>query len=176
MANRITSQTIEPSTITITGELMKGTEELVVAHGMCEAYLGKDMPVSLVTVSYAIDEPRKPLPTVEDYPLNHLETVIGGHTQTPIEGVTVSDKYIFNGVGDWPATVVVQYRGGIPPQVFDAIVRQARVLADRDDRAPECMDWNIGRGALDKKQNPQYRTGLPSDVKHMLFPYKTIGF
>lgn len=185
MVNMATSHIIEPSLIIIEEKQIGGRvgsppeiirrykEELIAAHGMVEAYLNAKRPISLVTATYDIIDSSQALAAVEDYPINSLITVLDGSNNEPIT-TDNDDKHIWPST-QWPTTVVAQYRGGIEPPVYDAIVRQAEVLSSRDNDAPENINF-LGLPDFDPKKDPRYRTGLSTDVRQMLSPFRVIGF
>ena len=174
MANTITNNTIEDTTLEAIDPdrfaRRDGIEIMLVAHKMCEAYLGKDMSYKLVTVTYQVDDLSSPLPAVKDYPINVVNSVINVNSDK--QDFTFNDRFIF---GTWSSPpIVAQYKGGLPTQVYDAIFRQAKVLDSRLDLAPEETIKELG--PIKYSANTMYRTGLAPDVKQMLFPFRVIGF
>lgn len=181
MANTATQQIIAPAMVTLDQVGQHQTQpfsdvearHVLTAHRMIEKYLGEPRPLSQVTATYAPTDRLAPLAAVTGYPINVVSTVLDGNNAA-ITDTSNDDRYIWSGVG-WPATVVVQYVGGIEQPVFDALIRQSRVLSSRDDVSPEEVKSKVG-GSLSWDWNPQYRSGLAPDVKQMLFPFRTIGF
>ena len=172
MANQITNSTTTPTTITATDV---SAEDLRVAYAMVETYLGKDMPIKLVAVTYSIDDLLAPLPAVENYPINSIVSVIDNNQLE--QQYDFDDAYILP-ADDWrwsSNTITAQYRGGLPTQIFDAIMRQARMLKNRKDLSPEFTDPQIGDASFGKF-NPMYRSALSPDVRGMLFPFREFGF
>lgn len=189
MPNVATQQVIEPAKINVKetetedadGILLTAehntlltADHILTAHRMIEQYLGKPRPLSKVTATYTITDSSAPLTAVANYPVNTVISVLDA-TNAPIANVSNDDRYFWVVGGSWPATVVVQYYGGIEQQVYDAIFRQANVLVDRDDGSPERVAEDIG-GALKWNYDPKFRSGLASDVKQMIFPFRVIGF
>lgn len=184
MANVATAQIIQPARVEL-GQVGQNSTQpfkdvaerhVLTAHRMIEKYLGEPRPLSQVTATYNPTDLSAPLVAVTDYPINVVSTVLdGNNVAIEPEDVSNDDRYLWSSVG-WPSTVVVQYVGGIEQQVFDALIRQSRVLSSRDDISPEEVKANIAGGALSFDWNPQYRSGLAPDVKQMLFPFRVIGF
>ena len=144
---------------------------LRVAHRLVEMYCYKQFPVYLVTATYRIVDETSPLPAIEGFPVNLLHTVATGLGNS-LDNITHDDKYIFNAI-DWPSgSISVSYTGGLDPLLYDGIERQARVLADRKDQAPENVDLKIG-SVIDKNYKPEFRGGmLAPDVKQMVAPFR----
>lgn len=163
MVNTVDTTIIENTTL---------PDNLLVAHRMVEAYLGADRPVSTVTATYNVTDATQALQAVEGYPIITVTDVLDQHNNK-LE-YTNNDKHLWS-ITPWTSSVVVQYLGGLEPQIYDAIKRQASVLETRRNRAPEEDKLEVG-ASLKVYQNPQYRSGLASDVKAMIFPFKTIGF
>ena len=168
--NIATSHTIEPTRITGDNQ-----PALLVAHRMVEEYLGTKKPLSFVVATYTNVNPLQPLVAVDQYLINQVNDATDANGASLV--TTNDDRYVWV-AGRWStSTITLQYLGGIEPQIYDAIVRQSKVLADRDDIAPERDQLKIAGGrAIDESYSPQYRTGLSSDVRHMLFPFKQYGF
>ena len=146
---------------------------LVVAHRMAETYCGTKFPLSQAVVNYTVDEFIKPLPMPVDYPINNVLHV--RNSQGNDEQYDYNDQWIF-AKPQWSSTpLIATVIGGIQPQVYDAIIRQANALSKRRDIPMEIQQFDLG-SSLKYDANPQFRTGLASDVKHMLFPFKVIGF
>lgn len=162
MDNVANDQIIEETTL---------ADNLLVAHRMVEAYLGADRPVSTVTATYNVTHATQALQAVAGYPIISITSVVDGQGNK-IE-FTNNDKRIWS-LTPWATVVIVQYLGGLEPQIYDAIKRQAEVLETRVGRAPE--EDKVEIGGLKVYQNPQYRSGLAPDVKQMVFPFKAIGF
>ena len=176
MMNVATSQIVSASRIVAVNGLSDGV--LNVAHRLVEQYLGIDKPISVVTATYRITDPLEPLAVADDYPINHLNNASDGATSQSLV-VTNDDKHIWlGGVGArWPATVVVQYEGGIERVVYDAIIRQAHVMKDRENVSPERTEYTVpGGGSVQDRWQPKYRTSISSDVRGMLFAFKQHGF
>ena len=176
MANTTTSFTVEPTRIVETdssGKLLR-VEEILVAHRMVEQYLGTPKPLSFIVATYSNVNPLQPLAAVEDYPINQVNDATDANGASLV--TTNDDRYVWV-AGRWStSTITLQYLGGIEQPIYDAIIRQSKVLEDRDNRAPEIDKLNLGRGAIDESYNTQYRTSLSSDVRGMLFPFKLHGF
>ena len=175
MPNVATHQVIEPAKINVDDveDTLLTANHLLTAHRMVEQYLGKPRPLTKVTATYTITDQSAPLTAVANYPINTVITVLDD-SNAPISNVSNDDRYLWVG-GSWPATVIAQYYGGIEQQVYDAIVRQANVLADRSDISPEKINEDI-TSDLKWNYDPKFRSGLASDVKQMVFPFRTIGF
>lgn len=170
MPNVASRKTIEPAKVTL--DDVDGRHVLT-AHRMIEQYLGGPRTLSKVIATYTITNQAMPLAAVDSYPVNKVITVTDVNNRA-IEGVDNDDRYVWLLEGSWPSTVVVQYYGGIEQQVYDAIIRQANVLADREDTSPELTTNDITE--LKTNYDPRFRSGLSSDVKQMLFPFRVIGF
>ena len=182
MVNTATAQIIQPTMVTV--EQVKGLgaqgiveaedrRHVLTAHRMIEQYLGKPRPMSKVTATYTPTDLLEPLAAVAEYPINIVTSVLDAASNT-ITGISNDDRYVWRETG-WPSTVIVQYVGGLEQQVFDALIRQTSVLADRQDVSPESANLDIG-GDLAWNWDAKYRSGLSPDVKQMLFPLRTIGF
>ena len=180
MPNVVSRQVIEPARIELSyvGEFntrpFKTLTErfLLTAHRMVEQYLGKPRPIAKVTATYTISEPSAPLTALENYPINMVISVLDVN-DAPIADIKNDDRYVWSNVS-WSSSVVVQYVGGIEQTVFDAIIRQSRVMASRDDISPEKTDKTVG--PLTQQWDPKFRSGLAPDVKQMLFAYRELGF
>ena len=171
MPNLATSHIIE--TTRITDAVLQS--QLLVAHRMVETYLGVKKPLSLIRATYSNIDARQPLVSIEDYPINQVNDVSDSLGNTHL--FTNDDRYIWAPTTWSTPTIVVQYLGGIETQIYDAIFRQARVLADRQDTAPENTEFTLPSGGdLREQFAPQYRSGLASDVKQMVFPFQQSGF
>lgn len=150
---------------------------LHVAHSMIETYCNKDFPLFDIHVSYTISTPSDPLMAIENYPINEVKTVKSVDGDDLPFGYT--DELIFSTTADrvWApgrlARAVVYYIGGIPSQVYDAVLRQGKVLETRPNIAPEIGDSSV---PYDVKLNASMRSGLSPDVKQMVFPFKRIEF
>ena len=168
--NIATSHTVEPTRITGNNQA-----ELLIAHRMVEQYLGASKPLSFLIATYTNVNPIQPLSAVEGYPIDQVNDATDSNGASLV--TTNDDRYVWV-AGRWStSTITLQYVGGIEAQIFDAIMRQASVLADRDDEAPERTGFDMpGGGDIRETYNPQFRTGLSPDVRHMLFPYKQFGF
>ena len=167
MAN-VVSQTITPALISFDGVSDNIT---LVAHRMCEAYLGQDVPLSRLTVTYNNQTGIEPIKAIENYPIN---TVVSAGFEYLFDENYVYPQADF--VSRLDATFIVTYLGGIEPQVYDAIRRQAFIFKTRPNVAPEIEE--PGTSGFNPKLNPLFRTGLASDVKHQLFSSKSkiVGF
>ena len=180
MPNVATHQTIEPARIEVSyiGEQknrpfkLPNERFLLTAHRMVENYIGEPRPLSKLTATYTNVVATEPLQAIDRYPIILVISIVDGNNAL-ITGIRNDDRYIW-GITDWPATVVVVYVGGIEQTVFDAIIRQSRVLASRDDLSPEKVDKQVG--PLEHKWDPKFRSGLAPDVKQMLFPYRVLSF
>ena len=172
--NVATSHTISPSRIVNIAGL--SDDVLLVSQRVIEDYLGIDKPISVVTATYNITDPIAPLVAVEGYPINILNDVLSGRQSLV---VTNDDKHIWLGgvAARWPSIVTLQYEGGIERVIFDAIIRQANVLKDREDKSPERVEYTVpGGGSVQDRWSPQFRTAISSDVRGMLWKYKAHGF
>lgn len=146
------------------------TEQLV-SHRLIELYVGKDLPVSTITATYRPRDLLGPLVAVEGYPIIEVQSLVAGSAKLSF---TNDDKYVWP-ASDWPGSVTLQYLGGLEAPVYDAIVRQTKVFANRKDLAPEISSFNLG-GDLQMGRDARYRSALAPDVKAMLGPYRVIGF
>ena len=166
MANTITTQTVTPTTINV--ENVPHTDVLT-ASAMVESYLGKSLPVSLVSLTYSIDDTDGVLMALTDYPINIINSI------TDDQEYTYSPSFIIPSKPWTTNMIAVQYVGGLPTQIYDATVRTATMLRNRSNLAPELTNPEVV-GTSWGKYNPMYRSGLASDVKAMLFPFKEYGF
>ena len=139
MPNVATSHIVEQTRITGDNQ-----SELLVAHRMIETYLGVKKPLSFIRATYTNVDASKPLAAVADYPINQVNDVTDAQGNT--HAFTYDDRYIFAPISWSTTTLTVQYLGGIEAQIYDAIFRQARVLADREDTAPENTATGCCRG------------------------------
>ena len=166
----VTDTILPDSKLKFEADLKPGV--LNIAQRMCESYLGKTMPAKRLIVTYTISEANEALPAVADYPIL-VVTSVHNSTRDSLE-YTHNDEYIV-GMSNWTnAPLSVVYVSGLPVQVYDAVLRQARMLNSRPNFAPELE--NLGIEGIDPKFNPSMRSGLSPDVKQMLFPYKVVGF
>lgn len=171
MVNQATTQRVEHTRITGANQ-----SELLVAHRMAEAYLGAKRPLSLVIATYVGINVTMPLSAVDKYPINQVNDVLNASGVSIAKLTTNDDRYVWPAT-QWPTTtMVVHYLGGIEPAVMSAIVRQAEILATRDNNPPESTELIVPGGGKVDGYDPRFRTGLASDIKHMLFPYKVISF
>ena len=152
-------------------------QTFVVAQKMIEAYCDRKFPLSKITAQWTIADVDEPLKAVDDYPINEVVSLSRTRsnyvfqtysydedliTPTPPSEIQVGD--ILTGV----------YIGGIPTQAYNAVQRQANVLKDRIDRAPELGQSKLS--IVDYAYSTQYRSGLAPDIKQMVAPFRVIGF
>ena len=181
MPNVATHQVIEPARVEISyiGETKTrpfrtpNERSLLTSHRMVENYIGEPRPLSKLTATYTNVVATEPLQAIDRYPINLVISAVDGNN-APIANISNDDNYIW-ATDNWSATVVIVYVGGIEQPVFDAIIRQSRVLSSRDDISPEKTDRSVG-SIIDNKWDPKFRSGLAPDVKQMLFPYRVISF
>ena len=176
MANVASNQIIEPIKVTIVADNPIDTIEdrhVLTAHRMVEQYLSSPIPQSRITATYTITDRLAPLPAILNYPINKVLKVLAPNN-IAILNTTNDDRFVWSEAA-WTPTVILQYEGGIEQQVFDALIRQAEVLQQRNNVSPEQTALDIA-GEINEKWSPQFRSGLAPDVKQMLFPYRKLGF
>ena len=158
---------------TTTPVQLEGNETyLLVAHRMCEDYIGHDLNVALLTATYTVTQATEPLQAIENYPIIRVMSAENSHGNA--YKWTNSDKYIwYVDQLSWGNVMTIKYVGGLLPQINDAIYRLANVLETRPNMAPELTDFDFG---LDVKQSNMSRVAIPNDIKSMLFPYKQVRF
>ena len=172
MANMISNSSMRPTTLPVLdiddpSRTEAKATALRVAHKMIENYLDTNVPINLVIAHYAVDTVDGRLPAVDNQPINSIVSVTGNET------------YSFDSAGLYPTTtwiatsITLNYIGGMQTPIYDAIYRQAKVLTNRQNLAPELEDINL---PFDMKFNAAMRSGLAPDIKQMVFPYKSIGF
>ena len=115
-----------------------------------------------------------PLAAVADYPINQVNDVKDAANLT--HAFAYDDRFIWAPTTWSTTTLTVQYLGGIEAQIYDAIFRQARVLADREDTAPENTATVVAGAGKVEDFSTQFRSGLAPDVKQMIFPFQVSGF
>ena len=167
MATVIT-QTVAPIAIKVDGV---DPSIVLVAHRMCESYLGQEVPLSRLQVTYNEHTGMEPIPAIENYPINEVVSVVATDFS-----YLYDDKYIYPQKAITNPTFEVVYLGGIEAQVYDAIRRQSLILKTRPNVAPEIEEPGVTN--FNPKLNPLFRTGLASDIKHQLFSSKSkiVGF
>ena len=147
------------------------SDSLLVAQQMIEKYCDVKFLIKEVWARYTVDTDDGQLSAVEDYPINHVVSVTNAHNQT--QTYFNNDLAVFPN-DPWSGNEIqVRYWGGMPMQVFNAVMRQAKVLESRPNIAPEILGADV---PIDVKLNASMRSGLSPDVKQMVFPYKVIGF
>ena len=152
-------------------------QNFIVAQKMVEAYCDRKFPLSKITAQWTIADVDEPLKAVDDYPINEVLSLSRTRSNYTFETYEYDDEFITPTpgseiqVGDILTGV---YIGGIPMQVYNGIQRQANVLQDRIDRAPELGQSKIS--IMDYGYSTQYRSGLAPDVKQMIAPFRVIGF
>ena len=164
-------QVIQPTALKYT-DIPDGI--VMIAHAMVENYLGIKQPTNVITMTFLITDATKPLPALTDYPINQVDHVTDVFNN--------NQEFIFDTGLIYPSptwslgTLIAQYKYGLPAVIHDAIRRQAMTLKQRSvNFEPEATSFDFAAG-IKPQYNPMYRTGIASDVKHMLHPYKVIGF
>ena len=153
------------------------------AHRMIENYCDTNFNLVDVYAEYTIDSIPDPLMAVEGYKINevvYVKDIEGtdhpfGWTEDLIFPNNDSETWILKQelIDRNVSRLSVKYTGGLPTVVYDAIMRQAQVLATRPNTAPEIGD--TGLDGLNPKYNTQYRSGLAPDIKAMVFPFRKLG-
>ena len=168
MANAITNTVTRPGKWSAD---QQSADMVLVSLRMVEEYCAKQFPLSEKILTYTVDDLSAPLPAPDNFVINSVTSVVTDENAK--EDYIAEDKWIYP-TTQWSSTpLTVTLTGGVPTQVYDAIVRQARVLRVRSDLAPEVSDINI---PFDMKFNNAMRSGLAPDVKSMIFPFRVLGF
>ena len=171
MDNILIETTVKPSIIIDRTE-QANNDEIVTAHRMVETYCNRQFVVLEITSRFTVNNASGHLPLSSDHLCNQVISVADDHGQ--------EEEFTYNDVNVFPKTVwssnplVVRYTGGLPFQIYDAIIRQAQMLSTRDNLPAEQTTAELG--SLKGTYATQYRTGLSPDVKQMIFPFKVIEF